>query len=68
MADTVSLPLTDAPDAAIMFPTLRAAQIARIASHGVIRPIMHGDVLVEAGQTDVPFFVVLAGGIDVIRP
>ena len=40
-----------------MFPTLSAAQIARIASHGVIRPITRGEVLIEGGQTNVPFFV-----------
>jgi thioredoxin reductase (NADPH) len=68
VADTGSIPLTDAPDAAIMFPTLRPPQIARIAAHGVVRPIACGDVLVEAGQTDVPFFVVLTGGIEIIRP
>jgi thioredoxin reductase (NADPH) len=66
--DTSSIPLTSGPDAAIMFPTLRPAQIARIASHGVVRPITSGEVLIEPGQTDVPFFVVLAGGIEVIRP
>jgi thioredoxin reductase (NADPH) len=65
---TRSLPLTSGPDAAIMFPTLRSAQIARIASHGRVRPIANGEILVEAGQTDVPFFVVLAGGIEIIRP
>ena len=54
---TRSTPLTSAPDAALMFPTLSAAQIARIASHGVIRPITRGEVLIEGGQTDVPFFV-----------
>ena len=63
-----STPLTSAPDAALMFPTLSAAQIERIASHGVIRPVTSGEVLVEPGQTDVPFFVVLAGGIEIIRP
>ena len=51
-----------------MFPLLSAAQIARIASHGVIRPIMPGEVLIEGGQTNVPFFVVNAGEIEVIRP
>jgi thioredoxin reductase (NADPH) len=60
--------LTSAPGAALMFPTLSAAQIARIAAHGVIRPITGGEVLIEAGQTDVPFFVVLAGRIEIIRP
>jgi len=51
-----------------MFPTLDAGQIARIASHGVVRPITRGEVLIESGQTDVPFFVVKAGEIEVIRP
>jgi len=51
-----------------MFPTLTAAQIARIASHGVVRPVTRGEVLIESGQTNVPFFVVKAGEIEVIRP
>ena len=51
-----------------MFPALSATQIGRIASHGVIRPITRGDVLIEGGQTDVPFFVLKAGAIEVIRP
>ena len=51
-----------------MFPTLTSAQIERIASHGVTRPITRGEVLIEGGQTDVPFFVLKAGGIEVIRP
>ena len=63
-----STPLTSAPDAALMFPTLTSAQIARIASHGVTRPIAPGEVLIEGGQTDVPFFVLKAGEIEVIRP
>ena len=63
-----STPLTSAPDAALLFPTLTSAQIARIASHGVTRPITRGEVLIEGGQTDVPFFVLKAGEIEVIRP
>lgn len=61
-------PLTSAANAALMFPTLSAAQIARISSHGVVRPIIRGEVLIEQGQTDVPFFVVKAGEIEIIRP
>ena len=69
MTETIrSTPLTSAPDAALLFPTLTSAQIARIASHGVTRPITRGDVLIESGQTDVPFFVLKAGEIEVIRP
>jgi thioredoxin reductase (NADPH) len=51
-----------------MFPTLSAEQIARFAARGVIRPIARGEVLIESGQTDVPFFVVKAGEIEAIRP
>jgi len=61
-------PLLNAEAASLLFPTLTAAQIARIASHGVIRPITRGEVLIESGQRDVPFFVVTAGEIEVIRP
>ena len=60
---TRSTPLNTAAHAALMFPTLSFAQIARIASRGVIRPITRGAVLIEGGQTDVPFFVVKAGEI-----
>ena len=65
---TRSTPFMTAAHAALMFPTLNCAQIARITSRGVIRPITRGDVLIEGGQTDVPFFVVKAGEIEVIRP
>jgi thioredoxin reductase (NADPH) len=51
-----------------MFPVLSSAQIARIASLGVIRPITPGEVLIDGGQTNVPFFVLKAGEIEVIRP
>src|SRR5918999_6574350 len=51
-----------------MFPTLSATQIARIAAQGVVRPVTRSEVLIEGGQTDVPFFVLKAGEIEVIRP
>jgi thioredoxin reductase (NADPH) len=60
--------LSSAANAALMFPVLSSAQIARIASHGVIRAITRGEVLIEGGQTNVPFFVLNAGEIEVIRP
>ena len=69
VTDTIrSPPLTSAPNASVMFPALTPAQIGRIAVHGVMRSINPGEVLVEAGQTDVPFFVVMAGGLEIIRP
>ena len=66
-AATPSTPLTSA-NAPLLFPVLSTTQISRIASHGSIRPITRGEVLIEGGQTDVPFFVVKAGEIEVIRP
>jgi thioredoxin reductase (NADPH) len=53
---------------ALMFPTLTPAQIERIAAHGVIRPVSRGEILVEAGDAVVPFFVVKSGEIEIIRP
>jgi thioredoxin reductase (NADPH) len=51
-----------------LFPTLTAPQIARIAPHGRRRAIAVGDVLVDVGQQPVPFFVVLSGTLQVLRP
>jgi thioredoxin reductase (NADPH) len=53
---------------ALMFPTLTAPQIARIAAHGVVRSLAENDVLIEAGDPVVPFFVVRTGEIEIIRP
>ena len=53
---------------ALMFPTLTPAQIARIASHSVLRPIAAGEILIEAGDPVVPFFVVTRGTIEIVRP
>jgi thioredoxin reductase (NADPH) len=51
-----------------MFPTLTPAQVARIAEHGHVRPIRSGEVLVEAGDQVVPFFVVKSGQLEAARP
>ena len=67
-AITPLTPLTSAANAALMFPTLTSEQIARIASHGVTRPVTRGEVLIEGGQTNVPFYVLKAGEIEVVRP
>src|SRR5260370_59136 len=42
-----------------LFPTLTGAQIARIAARGRRRTIARGEMLVEVGDKDVPFFVVV---------
>jgi thioredoxin reductase (NADPH) len=54
------------PDRA--FPTLTAAQMSRIAAHGRQRPTRNGELLVDVGDKTVPFFVVVAGEIQAVRP
>jgi thioredoxin reductase (NADPH) len=51
-----------------LFPTLTSAQMARIAAHGRRRIIARGEVLVDVGDRDVPFFVVVSGEIQALRP
>ena len=51
-----------------MFPVLTAAQIARFAAHGTRRPVARGDLLFEAGDSTVHFFVITAGEAEFVRP
>ena len=51
-----------------IFPTLTAAQVARIARHGSVRQLHRGEVLIEAGDQVLPFFVVTSGRIEIVRP
>src|SRR5258705_1189605 len=51
-----------------IFPTLTPAQIARIALHGSVRQLRRGEVLIEAGNKVLPFFVVTSGRIEIVRP
>jgi thioredoxin reductase (NADPH) len=51
-----------------LFPTLTSQQVSRIAVHGRRRPITRGEVLVEVGDRPVPFFVILSGELQVLRP
>src|SRR5689334_16768492 len=51
-----------------MFPTLTAQQVSRIAAHGRRRSTTRGEVLVEMGDRTVPFFVVLSGEVQALRP
>lgn len=51
-----------------MFPTLTSAQIARISSHGRRRTTQAGEILIEAGSDNVPFYVLTAGRIEIVQP
>lgn len=50
------------------FPKLTPAQIARMLPHGRVRPVQEGEVLVDEGHFDVPFFVITSGQIEIMRP
>ncbi|MDQ3872551.1 MAG: cyclic nucleotide-binding domain-containing protein, partial [Thermoproteota archaeon] len=51
-----------------IFPTLTPAQIHRIAAHGHMRTMQRGEVLIEQGDRNIPFFVVVSGEVEVVRP
>ena len=51
-----------------MYPILTAAQIARIGAHGRVRAVRQGELLIEAGQQVMAFFVVLRGTIEIVQP
>ena len=61
------LPLTKSHREKI-FPKLTQVQIGRIASHGRTRSVQPGEVLIEQGDTSVPFFVVITGEVEILRP
>jgi thioredoxin reductase (NADPH) len=62
-------PLPSALDAATQtFPALTQAQINRLLPHGRMRKVEAGEILFKPGDTVVPFFVVLSGGMDIVQP
>src|SRR5919108_674819 len=61
------LPLTSSRIEKI-FPKLTPEQIHRIAAHGRMRSVQPGEVLIEQGDTSVPFFVVITGEVEIVRP
>src|SRR5258708_33986195 len=60
-------PISDAHKA-LMFPTLTPALVARLTAHGAVRAVAREQVLIEAGDAIVPFFVVRSSRIDIIQP
>jgi thioredoxin reductase (NADPH) len=52
---------------ASVFPTLTPAQIERLSAHGRVRQVQPGEVLVEAGATGAPFFVVKSGQVEAVQ-
>jgi thioredoxin reductase (NADPH) len=61
------LPLTSSRVEQI-FPKLTTAQIRHVAAHGQIRKIERGEVLYEQGHSAAPFFAVVSGELEAVRP
>jgi thioredoxin reductase (NADPH) len=51
-----------------IFPKLTPEQIQRIAARGHSREIQIGEVLIEHGDSTVPFFVVVSAELEIVRP
>ena len=51
-----------------IFPKLTSAQIRRVEAHGHVRAVQRGEVLYEQGDMSAPFFVVITGELEVVRP
>ncbi len=63
-----SLPVPSALDARTQaFPVLTEAQIKRVRSSSKLRQAKKGEILFEPGDTSVPFFVLLSGGIEIVQ-
>ena len=51
-----------------MFPALTTAQIDRIRPASKLRRVEPGEILFRPGDTEVPFFVVLSGSMEIVQP
>ena len=51
-----------------IFPTLTPSQIDRIRSQGRVRHVDRGEILFDLGDTNIPFFVILSGSMEVVQP
>jgi thioredoxin reductase (NADPH) len=62
-------PAPSALDAATQaFPTLTAAQIARLRHGGKLRKVEPGEILFRPNDTYVPFFVLISGAMEIVQP
>jgi thioredoxin reductase (NADPH) len=50
------------------FPVLTDTQINRVRSVGKPRRVDKGEILFEPGDTNIPFFVLLSGSMEIVQP
>jgi len=58
----------NSPEPSKSFPKLTPAQIERMKRFGEVRTVAAGDILFEQGAVDVPFFVLLSCGMEIVQP
>jgi thioredoxin reductase (NADPH) len=51
-----------------VFPMLTEAQINRVRPFASLRQVNRGDVLFSADDSDVPFFILLSGSMEIVQP
>src|SRR5260370_2616042 len=68
MAEPTTPPPLTASRADQSFPRLTSAPSKRVATHGRTRAVRSGGVLVEQGDRTIPFFVVISGELEAVRP
>jgi thioredoxin reductase (NADPH) len=51
-----------------MFPVLSAEQIGRVRRYGRPRALRRGEILFDQGSERVPFYVITAGALEIVRP
>ena len=68
-ANMSSLPALSALDPRTQaFPVLTPAQIDRVRALSDMRSVKPGEILFEPGDTNVPFFVLLSGAMEIVQP
>ena len=65
---TTTLPPSVLNPSTQTFPVLTEAQINRLRSTSTLRKVKPGEVLFRPGDTGVPFFALLSGGMEVVQP
>ncbi|MGA2687097.1 MAG: FAD-dependent oxidoreductase [Candidatus Korobacteraceae bacterium] len=64
---STTLPISTEPGTEA-FPLLTTMQIERLRPSATLRPVQPGNILFEPGDSNVPFFVLLSGGMEIVQP
>src|SRR5579863_4878203 len=62
-------PVPSASDASTqMFPVLTAALLERVRAASEVRRVRDGEILFKPGDSNVPFFTVISGRMEIVQP